>query len=273
MQYFVFFIINVFILAVFYLIFSLKLERNASEFREKKLKKVMDEIMTEFNSSAERNISILEKKIDVMKRLLERAGDLKSIDISLESDDSIKSVSTGILHKDNKIEMRKDVTKSFINEMPVEKIRMNNNLTTVKQSKKSLKYQTKKVINNIIEKVRKALVINQDSGSGEEEKNFIDKTEIIPPGIGKNIDFVIKKDIDELKKNLDITTSNEMIETEIKEDSEKFNEDKIKEMFCSSEDKYTLIVDLHKKGHEIEEISKFSGIPISEVRLVLNLNI
>ena len=133
MQYFVFFIINIFILAVFYLIFSLKLERNASEFREKKLKKVMDEIMTEFNSSAERNISILEKKIDVMKRLLERAGELKSIDISLESDESIKFASPGIPHNEKKIEMQKNVTKSLIDELPVEKKGVNNNLTSVKQ--------------------------------------------------------------------------------------------------------------------------------------------
>ena len=39
MQFFIFLIINVFIGAVFYLIISLKLERSATEFREKKAKK------------------------------------------------------------------------------------------------------------------------------------------------------------------------------------------------------------------------------------------
>jgi hypothetical protein len=41
----------------------------------------MGEIITEFNSTAERNITILENKISILKRLLNEAGNIKGIDM------------------------------------------------------------------------------------------------------------------------------------------------------------------------------------------------
>ena len=40
----------------------------------------MDAIINEFNSTAERNISLLENKIATLKKLLDISGDLKSVD-------------------------------------------------------------------------------------------------------------------------------------------------------------------------------------------------
>ena len=87
MQFFFLLLFNVFLGAVLYLIISLKLERTATEYRERRFRKEMDEIIREFNLTAERNITILESRIRVMRRLLEKTGDLKSIDFLMDDDE------------------------------------------------------------------------------------------------------------------------------------------------------------------------------------------
>jgi hypothetical protein len=39
-----------------------------------------------------------------------------------------------------------------------------------------------------------------------------------------------------------------------------------------TEDKYGLIASLFAEGHSIEELSKYSGIPSGEIKLVISLN-
>jgi hypothetical protein len=67
-------LVNILVGTVFYLVISLKLEKSASELHVKKIRREMDEMIKEFNLTAERNISLLENRIDMMKRLLERNG-------------------------------------------------------------------------------------------------------------------------------------------------------------------------------------------------------
>jgi lambda repressor-like predicted transcriptional regulator len=43
-------------------------------------------------------------------------------------------------------------------------------------------------------------------------------------------------------------------------------------LFSNTPDKYTLIADLHGKGYSIEDLSRYSGLPSGEVRLVISLN-
>jgi hypothetical protein len=81
MQFFFLLLFNVFLGAVLYLVISLKLERTATEYRSRKLRKEMDEMLSEFNAAAERNITLLEKKIQVMRLLLEKTGDLATLDM------------------------------------------------------------------------------------------------------------------------------------------------------------------------------------------------
>jgi hypothetical protein len=66
--------VNIFIGVALYLIISLKLERSATEFRQQRLRKEMDEIIKEFTQTADRNISLLEHKIVIMKRKPEELG-------------------------------------------------------------------------------------------------------------------------------------------------------------------------------------------------------
>lgn len=81
-------LINTVMAVIFYLVIRLKLEKTATGYREKKLKKEIDEVISEFNEAAERNISILESRIAVMKKLLSKSGDLKSVDIRIDDDGS-----------------------------------------------------------------------------------------------------------------------------------------------------------------------------------------
>lgn len=83
MQLLIMILINIAMAVVLYLVISLRLERSASEFREQKLRKEMDAIMREFNRAAERNITLLEHRIETMKRLLERSGDITSVDFTV----------------------------------------------------------------------------------------------------------------------------------------------------------------------------------------------
>jgi hypothetical protein len=83
MQFGIVIFINIILWALFYLVISLKLERSASEFREKRLRREMDEVIREFNETAERNISLLENRIAAMKRVLQQAGGVKGIDVSI----------------------------------------------------------------------------------------------------------------------------------------------------------------------------------------------
>jgi hypothetical protein len=49
-------------------------------------------------------------------------------------------------------------------------------------------------------------------------------------------------------------------------------EEEIIEIVTSSPDRYSMVSVLSARGCAIEEISRYSGIPVGEVRLVLNLN-
>lgn len=86
MQLFVSVLINIFIAVVFYLIITVKLERSANEFRQQRLKKEMDEMMRDFSAAAERYISVLENRISAAKRLLEKTGNMQSVDITVSDE-------------------------------------------------------------------------------------------------------------------------------------------------------------------------------------------
>ena len=49
-------------------------------------------------------------------------------------------------------------------------------------------------------------------------------------------------------------------------------EKELKRMFDESEDKYSLVGDLYRKGYSIETLSRHSGLPTGEIKLVLNLS-
>lgn len=75
------FLTSVLICTVFYLIIVLKIEKTSSKFFSARLRREMEEMINEFNLTAERNITLLESRIAVMQKLLERTGDYGKVNI------------------------------------------------------------------------------------------------------------------------------------------------------------------------------------------------
>ena len=84
----------------------------------------------------------------------------------------------------------------------------------------------------------------------------------------KSIDFIEDSPID----FLDIYKEEKGSPVGLEDKIEESLEDNISELFAKTKDKYTLINDLYSKGYTVEELSRFSGLPSGEVRLVISLN-
>lgn len=256
MEFFLLFIFNIFTGAVIYLILSLKIERTSSSYQEQKLKKEMGEIITEFNSTAERNITLLENRINLMKRLLNEKGDFRGIDLVID-DEKIKHVKKHDL-KSEKIDSGMQRTSTGI-------LTQNNNTVSQKPPVKN----DGNILVGIIDKISN--ITRDFTASDEADKKNTSDVEIA----GKNkkstdsrIDYIVDSDIkipvQPVEEKSDYTGS------EIHQKEK--NEEDIAVLFSNSPDKYSLISDLHKKGYTVDDISRHSGLPAGEVRLVISLN-
>jgi hypothetical protein len=83
LNFFIILLTNIFTGVIIYLVLTIRLEKKSSSYEQEKLKREFDEVIRDFNSSAERNISILENRIAIMKKLLNISGKLPSIDIEV----------------------------------------------------------------------------------------------------------------------------------------------------------------------------------------------
>ena len=282
MEFAILIIINIFLGTVFYLVISLKLEKSASEFREKKLRKFMDDIIQEFNATAERNISLLENKIVIMKKLLEKLGDVKTINIEIGDD----PLSGGGI--DEKYESAKRIEEG--EEKTGEKVLAGESFHAFDNSDRSAVRNGKLIDYLIILKERAAGIVRNsgtnimnylhnlkvrskgNSESGEDRIPLIDTYSDIPDSseginsdyVGKNFDALIERDYSEIQEKLSVDSEDTI--------NDEMNEKELSDLFRASEDKYSLISDLYVRGYTVDVISKCSGIPIGEVRLVLNLS-
>ena len=181
--------VNVLICTIFYLFISLKLEKSASDFYVKKLRKEMDDTIREFNQTADRNISILENRIKLMQKILKKSGHIENIDIEISGkNDKKKYLKQSRLH-DN-------IRQNFVGTDDL----------------------TKTV---------------HDSGG---------------------FDFTLDEEIKVPFKSIMKT------------------EKELEAMFKSSDNTQNLITELYRDGYDIGVISKCSGLPQGEVKLILNLN-
>ncbi|HRU65115.1 MAG TPA: hypothetical protein P5566_04790 [Spirochaetota bacterium] len=238
MEFFLLFLFNIFTAVVIYLVLSLKIEKSSATFQEKKLRKEMGEIITEFNSTAERNITILENKISILKRLLNEAGNIKGIDMRVFDNGDLPGMRgetklQTLEEKNTPVERKPSHTKEVI---------PSNEIISADVSKLRTFEKTEKV-------KAKATTMTK-----EERKKSIDFIEDSP------IDF------------LDIYKEEKGSPVGLEDKIEESLEDNISELFAKTKDKYTLINDLYSKGYTVEELSRFSGLPSGEVRLVISLN-
>jgi len=267
MEFFILIVLNIFIGAVLYLVISLKLEKSASEFREKKLRKEMDDIIKDFNSTAERNISILENRINILKKLLEISGDLKTLDITLNDDDKAATDSETIIMENETI------VENKTDSLSTEKIENSNDIADKQRDFETINHRSdlRLLLKRFTDKLSKKKGIiskkykkNERDDIDTEKKNIEKSLPVKKIKSEKSIDITVDEDltqIDNFNNNSDKSIIND-----------KLSKDEILEMFASTDDKYSIISTLFSKGYTLDDIAKYSGIPTGEIKLVLNLN-
>ncbi|MBN1500418.1 MAG: hypothetical protein JW982_09685 [Spirochaetes bacterium] len=191
LTFFVTICVNILICTIFYLFVSLKLEKSASEFYVKKFRKEMDDTIREFNQTADRNISLLENRINVFKILLQKSGQIDSVDFNIND----------------------------------EKKELNDGGKTAKINRS---------------------IFNSRNKDGNFKKN---------ESAVKGIDFTVNEEI-----------NFSALKNPVKA------EDEIKNLFHSADDRHSLIGELYEEGIPVDIISRCSGIPAGEIKLILNLH-
>ncbi len=260
MQFFALILLNSAMFVIFYLVISLKLERKATEFREKKLRRVMDEMINEFNETAERNITILENRISVMKRLMRQGGDVKSFEAEVV-DNEAETVSSTMAPAKNKVQGDPEVFTSTGNR---------NKSHPAELSFASVAGAVKENALSFLAKVKHAAIKRLDASRSSgipEELVFpalpaVSRQEM--PSDFDALSFSIEKDYTDLPVGTVPTPGEAELPLE---------DDAIAGLFQEAGDKYALVGDLYGQGYPVEIISRASGIPMGEIRLVLNLGI
>ena len=91
LNFFMILLTNIFTGVIIYLVLTLKLEKSSTGYHIQKYKREIDEMMREFNNSAETNITLLENRIKLCKKMLKLSGSIESLDI--------KSIDDGVYNK------------------------------------------------------------------------------------------------------------------------------------------------------------------------------
>ncbi|MBP7737891.1 MAG: hypothetical protein KA369_18070 [Spirochaetes bacterium] len=260
MQFVFLLLFNVFLGAVLYLVISLKLERSATEFRERRFRKEMDEIIKEFNVTAERNISLLENRIRALRLLLEKSGDIRSLDVTLDEAgiDGDGAGSPGAVPAGHVLENSPDAPDRPHRAMP------RGEGGGGELIKKGLLLMFDKIINRLPVK-KNALYEMDDAGADMEMPGDFERAETAPVS-----SFAPERNGAIIEK--DLTRAMEAVRTPARERRPSLTEEEIVEIVASSDDRYKLVSLLFEGGCAVEDISRYSGIPAGEVRLVLNLN-
>ncbi len=259
MQFFFLLLFNVFLGAVLYLIISLKLERTATEYRERRFRKEMDEIISEFNLTAERNITILESRIRIMRRLLEQSGDLKSIDLVMEGEERDPAPVLRREAEGNPVQPSHDRNGEL--DGAVMKSAGKAALVAGHAVKKGLLLLFDRFIAIFPRTETGRIQLHADSGEDDGPLTIPaeagpEARECVPVLIEKDMRVIAPMSIAEPPA----------------EERKPLTESEIEEIVGKSEDKYAMVSILFEGGCGIDDISRHSGIPAGEVRLVLNLN-
>lgn len=229
---------NLFTGSVIYLVLSLKIERTSSTFQEKRLKREMNEIMTEFNAAAERNISILENRIAVIKKMAGEKGIIKKFDYTVSDE-----ISENEAEKDNNSEIK--ISAGNESESASDKREKNGSGKT-----------DPGFIANFFDKIS----FNKKDVENERDMSENDNSP------ADSDEFSIEKDLSR-GSVLDLKVDDDIMPGTSEEEAED-----LEELFINSDDKYSLMCELYVKGYSVEELSRFSGIPAGEVKLIISLN-
>ncbi len=262
--------INLILWALFYLVISLKLEKSASEFREKRLRREMDEIIREFNETAERNISLLENRITALKRLMSQSGSRQSVDVNIGMEDFTSDIHN---RKGGHTTAVDPLVSTAVPEMHAAGAGINGNGAGARQGDKSIASSIKsEAINTVVSffnkmTIRVRGIKEHFSHSGDSEthnsKNEQVKKSGMPLRDSSQENFPIEKGLEQISS---------MGFHPKKKKAPDIDEESIIRMFEKCDDKYALITELYSKGCTLDLLTRCSGVPAGEIRLVLNLN-
>jgi hypothetical protein len=253
MDIFLLFIFNIFTGAVIFLILSLKIEKTSSTFQEKKLRREMGEIITEFNSTAERNITLLENRISVLRKLLNESGSRHGVDFTVLDDKMMNNSG-----KDIKPSLRENKDTEIKRNQVENKVRISKDEHKITGTFiDKIQSFAKNDENNIIE--NRTPDNNTKKASNPEKKRDILKADDFFP--------VVENDASSRRSRIDFSADEEIT---LKYEEEKIVD--VEELFNNTDDKYLLIARLFNDGHSIDELAKHSGLPAGEIKLVISLN-
>jgi hypothetical protein len=282
MEFFFLILINIVMGTIFYLILRLRLEKHASDYREKRLKREIDEIISVFDETAERNITILENRIEYLKKLLEKAGTVDNIDLKIDdsklSDIEIKNI--GI--KETVLKTTKQITRTageYFPNLPAkndEEIPVSENINADNPERNN------NSISRYYLQIKERLTVAYRSVLG-----YKSGTASLYNGNGRSVELNDNPETEEIRfADLLSATSAAKTKEEKKElssaddpsdelengEAASGGYSELKQMFRNSEDKYSLISELFNEGYSPEVICECSGIPIGEIKLVLDLS-
>ncbi len=260
MQLFVLIMVNIAMFAIFYLFISLKLERKATEFRERKMRRIMEEMINEFNETAERNISILENRISTLRRLLKISGEVSSLDVRIADDAAPKLPEKKIDQREIQSKIFSDTARDRMMESSSEKpstgellrVLIHDGVDAIAKTFRHLRSRTQQVSSHTEDEQQEKNSKYAQDHARHHRSNDTPKTD----GIVSNDSIIPKASENEKRAGADLAVDEDIIE-----------------LFRGAKDKYALVSDLYARGYSVESISRCSGIPQGEIRLVLNLGI
>jgi len=254
-------LVNVLIGTVFYLVISLKIEKSASELHVKKIRKEMDDMIREFNMTADRNISLLENRITLMKRMMEKNG--AAFDVQL----------------DEKVELKTLASEKVYADMPAEPdvpaFADNRTEKSVLPASKDAAEVIGGVIAQGTEFIRS---IGTGLKSAIQEVNTIKEMER-----AEKTKAAAKKK----KSTFEIRVDDAAVSAGVNAAEPLYSaKGKVKPVIVHTEEElcakfsavtgrkeaYTLISSLVDDGYTVEDISRISGMPEGEISLVVNLH-
>jgi HAMP domain-containing protein len=231
-------LVNILIGTIFYLFISLRLEKSASELQVKKMRREMDDMIREFNITAERNISLLENRIESMKRLLEKHGMNPEFDCTTGKD-SVR----GDLKASGNVapEIDSDNPQDFSSPE-----------STAPQGSGILKKLSAKLMNVIHE----TSAIKDDMPEPKAAKKH--RKPIIDINLDEDLIHSMKKGSAKKSVIAEPRSVSDMQTAFALADSRK--------------EIYSLLSQFYDEGNSVEELSRASGVPAGEISLVVSLN-
>ena len=265
MDFIILLLINTCMGVIFYLIISLKLEKSASEFREKKLHEEMDKIIKEFNRTAERNISLLENRITVLRKLLQQNGVAGGVDIIIDDD---KDMNQEKEVKGQQSEKLQEIQENHMSRK-MGSVDIPPTADAAIRKKETLFSFLSQTLTHVLYPLGKK---KEESKCQGELHNY---SEELPAGNERLFPQITHEDnvnSSIIERNYeDVSGFSEPLEViDYKKDT--MAEEDIVQLISENNDTYTVISLLHNKGLPADDISRYVGLPVGEIRLVLNLN-